>query len=39
MGNATAHPEAYDIPGFCGALDRYFDPATLELEGVVQDDT
>lgn len=26
-------PSAYTTPGFCGALNRYFDPATLELEG------
>ncbi len=26
---------SYETPGFCGALDRYFDPATLELEGAV----
>jgi mannose-6-phosphate isomerase-like protein (cupin superfamily) len=25
----------YETPGFCGALNRYFDPATLELEGAV----
>ena len=24
----------HSVPGFCGALDRYFDPASLELEGV-----
>ena len=29
-------PDAYKTPGFCGALNRYFDPATLELEGVKQ---
>ncbi|MCA9837636.1 MAG: cupin domain-containing protein [Trueperaceae bacterium] len=29
-------PDAYKTPGFCGALNRYFDPATLELEGVIK---
>ena len=29
-------PDDYKTPGFCGALNRYFDPATLELEGIVQ---
>lgn len=28
-------PDDYKTPGFCGALNRYFDPATLELEGVL----
>ena len=28
---------AYKTPGFCGALERYFDPATLELEGHKQE--
>ncbi len=27
---------AYQTPGFCGTLNRYFDPATLELDGSVQ---
>jgi mannose-6-phosphate isomerase-like protein (cupin superfamily) len=26
-------PSDFKTPGFCGALNRYFDPATLELEG------
>lgn len=26
-------PNDFKTPGFCGALNRYFDPATLELEG------
>lgn len=30
-------PSSYRTPGFCGALDRYFDPATLELEGYKQE--
>lgn len=33
----SAEPGAYKTPGFCGALDRYFDPATLELEGHKQE--
>ena len=32
----TIHASSYKTPGFCGALNRYFDPATLELEGVVK---
>lgn len=27
---------AFETPGFCGALNRYFDPASLELEGTVK---
>ena len=26
--------DAYKTPGFCGALNRYFDPATLEIENL-----
>ena len=26
----------FETPGFCGALNRYFDPASLELEGTVK---
>lgn len=29
-------PNAYNTPGFCGHLNRYFDPATLALEGIKQ---
>lgn len=29
----AVNADAYKTPGFCGALNRYFDPATLELEG------
>ena len=29
-------PNAYNTPGFCGHLNRYFDPATLALEGITQ---
>ncbi len=29
----TQAPGEYRTPGFCGALNRYFDPATLELDG------
>ena len=32
----SIHPSDYNTPGFCGALNRYFDPATLELEGILQ---
>ena len=32
--NYLIEPGDYKTPGFCGALNRYFDPATLELEGV-----
>lgn len=28
--------DEFKTPGFCGSLNRYFDPATLELEGIVQ---
>lgn len=28
---------AFETPGFCGALNRYFDPASLELEGTVKE--
>lgn len=28
-------PKAYSAVGFCGRLDRYFDPATLALEGKI----
>lgn len=31
--------QAFKTPGFCGSLNRYFDPATLELEGIIQKDT
>ena len=37
LKNADHHliePGDFKTPGFCGALNRYFDPATLELEGV-----
>jgi hypothetical protein len=27
-------PGTYNTPGFCGHLNRYFDPATLALEGI-----
>jgi hypothetical protein len=27
-------PNTYSTPGFCGHLNRYFDPATLALEGI-----
>ncbi len=30
------HPAPYSKLGFCGHLNRYFDPATLALEGVVK---
>ncbi len=29
-------PGDFKTPGFCGVLNRYFDPATLELEGVAK---
>ena len=29
-------PGDYSTPGFCGHLNRYFDPATLTLEGIKQ---
>jgi mannose-6-phosphate isomerase-like protein (cupin superfamily) len=31
------HPAEYSKPGFCGHLNRYFDPATLTVEGVVSE--
>lgn len=31
--------DSFKTPGFCGALNRYFDPATLELEGIIQKET
>lgn len=30
------HAGDYSKPGFCGQLNRYFDPATLSLEGIAQ---
>lgn len=29
-------PNQFNKPGFCGHLNRYFDPATLDLEGLKQ---
>ncbi|MEZ4633220.1 MAG: hypothetical protein R2880_21325 [Deinococcales bacterium] len=39
LGQSRQHhikPQDFKTAGFCGALNRYFDPATLELEGITQ---